>query len=385
MAVFGIGFWVGEEQVVCEVCPPQDVNFSLFWEAWQKLQEKYVDPAKFNTENMIYGAISGMVNSLGDPYTVFFDPDESKTFLEDVSGRFEGVGMEIGSKNNQLQVIAPLEGTPAEKAGLRPGDKIIKIDDTFTINLTIDEAVKLIRGPRGTEVALSIIREGWNAPEEFKIKRALIEVPSLKMEMISSSGQADGEKDVAYIKLYQFSENASYDFTKAALDILNSPAKRIILDLRSNPGGYLEIAQNIAGWFLEKGQTVVVEDFNNRQKQAVYAAEGNSKLSHYPLVVLINQGSASASEILAAALRDNRGVKLIGETSYGKGSVQELESLSKNSSLKITVADWLTPKGEKITGVGLEPDVEVELTDEDYQNNKDPQLDKALEIIKELK
>jgi len=385
LAVFGVGFWVGREQVVCEICPPQNVNFSLFWEAWQKLQEKYVDPTKFNTENMIYGAISGMVNSLDDPYTVFFNPDESKAFLEDVSGRFEGVGMEIGSKNNQLQVIAPLEGTPAEKAGLRPGDKIVKINDTFTTNLTIDEAVKLIRGPQGTEVALSILREGWNAPKEFKIRRALIEVPSLKTDMISSSGQANGEKDIAYIKLYQFSENASYDFTRAALDILNSPAKKIILDLRSNPGGYLEIAKNIAGWFLEKGQTVVIEDFNNRQKQVIYAAEGNSKISHYPLVVLINEGSASASEILAAALRDNRSIKLIGTTSYGKGSVQELESLNKGSSLKITVADWLTPKGAKITGVGLKPDIEVQLTEEDYQNNKDPQLDKALEIIKELK
>jgi len=374
--IFGLGFFIGKEQVICKFCPPEELDFSLFWETWHKLQEKYVDSTKFDTQKMIYGAISGMVNSLEDPYTIFLNPEDTKMFLEDVSGRFEGVGMEVGIKKGQLQVIAPLEGTPAEKAGLRPGDKILKINDTFTIELTVEKAVSLIRGPKGTEVILLILREGWNETKEFKIRRALIEVPSLKWEL---------REEIAYIRLYQFSEKANSDFRKTAVEILNSPAKKIILDLRNNPGGYLEIAQDIAGWFLEKGQVVVIEDFNKKREQIAYKTEGNSKLMHYPIVILINEGSASASEILASALRDNRGIKLIGETSYGKGSVQELESLSNQSTLKVTVADWLTPKGAKITNVGLEPDIKTELTEEDYEQERDPQLEKAIEVIREMK
>jgi carboxyl-terminal processing protease len=294
-----------------------------------------------------------------------------------VSGRFEGIGAEIGERKGQIQIIAPLEGTPAQKAGLRAGDKIIKINETLTTDLSVDEAVDLIRGPKGTEVTLSIFREGWNSPKEIKIKRAIIEVPSIKWELKDS--------DIAYIKLSQFSQNADTDFQNAAIEIIRSPAKKIILDLRNNPGGYLEISKEIGGWFLEKNQTVVIEDFQKSGDKKYYNAEGNSKLLTYPIVVLINKGSASASEILAAALRDNRGVKLIGETSYGKGSVQELEKLRGGSTIKITVAKWLTPKGNLIDGVGLEPDIKVEMTDKDYDEDKDPQLDKALEMIKEIK
>ena len=374
---FGLGFWFGKGQVVCPVCPPENLDFSLFWETWSKLQEKYVDKEKFNTQEMIYGAISGMVKSLNDPYTVFLKPEDSKRFIEDVKGTFEGVGMEIGIRKGQLQVIAPLEGTPAQKAGLRPGDKIMKIDDKSTVDMTTDEAVNLIRGPKGTEVTLNIYREEWKEPKDIKVVRGVIEVPSLKWEL--------KEDNIAYIKLYQFSEKASFDFRKAAIEILDSKAERIVLDLRGNPGGYLEISQDIAGWFLSRGEVVVIEDFGKNKEQNFYKAEGNEKLLSYPIVILINQGSASASEILAGALRDNRGIKLIGEKSFGKGSVQELEKLKEGSSLKITIAKWLTPKGESITDKGLEPDIKVEMTDEDYEQNKDPQLDKAIEIIKEMR
>ena len=385
LIIFGLGIWIGRIQVVCKICPPEEVDFSLFWEAWGEIKEKFVRPEDFNTEEMIYGAISGMAKSLNDPYTVFFDPKEAKEFLEDVSGRFEGIGIEIGIKDGQLRVIAPLEGTPAEKAGIIAGDKIIKINDVLSGDLTIEEAVSLIRGQKGTEVSLMIIREGWDMPKEFKIKRAIIEIPSLKLELFNSEGQKDDKGEIAYLKLYHFSEKADSDFSKVALEILKSPAKKIILDLRNNPGGYLEIATNIAGWFLEKEQVVVIEDFNKKQEQIIYKAEGNSKLLGYPLIILINQGSASAAEILASALRDNREVKIIGETSFGKGSVQELESLRGGSSLKITVADWLTPKGARITNVGLEPDIKVEMTEKDYSEEKDPQLEKALEIIKGIR
>jgi len=376
LSSFGFGFWMGKSQVVCKVCAPEDIDFSLFWEAYHKLQEKFVDPQKFDIQKIIYGAISGMVKSLDDPYTLFFPPDETKRFNEDVSGAFEGVGMEVGIRKGQLEVISPLEGTPAQKAGLRAGDKIIKINDTLTADLTVEQAVNLIRGPKGTEVTLTVFREEWEETKEIKLTRDVISVPSLKWEL--------KEGDIAYIELYQFSEKANYDFQVAAVEILNSKAQKIILDLRNNPGGYLEVAQEISGWFLEKDKMVVIEDFGNGKEKIEYKANGNAKLSQYPIVILINQGSASASEILAGALKDNRGILLIGEKSFGKGSVQELENLRGGSSLKITVAKWLTPKGKLITDVGLEPDIKVEMTDKDYEENKDPQLDKAIEAVKGL-
>ncbi len=383
--VFGAGFLVGKNIVICPICPPEDLDFSLFWNAWHKIQEEYVNPEDIDTQELIYGAISGMVNSLGDPYTVFFNPKDAKTFLEDVSGRFEGVGMEIGIREGQLQVIAPLEGTPAQEAGIRPGDRIIKIDDTLTMDITIEEAVTLIRGPKGTEVTLTVFRDEWENSKEIILKRAVIKVPSLKWELLDSAGEDSGEgEEIAYIKLYHFSEKSDRDFREMAAEVLKSPAEKIILDLRSNPGGYLERAQDIAGWFLEKGQVVVIEDFGAEKEQEVYKAEGNAEFLDYPMVILVNQGSASASEILASALRDNRGIKIIGETSFGKGSVQKLEGLIDGSNLKITVANWLTPKGDLITDKGLEPDIKVEMTEEDYQEERDPQLDKAIEIIGEM-
>lgn len=372
---FVLGAWVGKLQVVCEVCPPQDLNFSLFWEAYHKVQEKFVDKEKFDTQKIIYGAISGMVNSLEDPYTVFFPPEEAKRFIEDVKGVFEGVGMEIEIIKGQLQVVAPLEGTPAHKAGVRAGDKIIKVDDVLTTGLTIKEAVDLIRGPKGTQVILTIYREDQEETKEIKVVRNVIEVPSLKLEL------KDG--NIAYLKLYQFTGRASFDFRRVVLEILESPARKIVLDLRNNPGGYLEVAQDIAGWFLENGALVVIEDFGEGDKKE-YHTLGDGTFVDYKVVVLINEGSASGSEILAGALRDNRGILLIGEKSFGKGSVQELEKLSDGSNLKITVAKWLTPKGQLITEKGLEPDIEVKMTEEDYEEKRDPQLEKAIEIIKNL-
>ena len=382
-----LGFYFGQKEAERRVInsfftqgAQEDVkslDFTLFWNAWQTLKENFIDKAKFDNQKMLYGAISGMVQSLDDPYTIFMDPQDSKKFLEDVSGKFEGVGMEVGKKKGQLQIIAPLEGTPAQKAGLRPGDKIIKVNDEFTTDMTVEEVVSKIRGDKGTQVTLSIFRDGWDNTKDFKLIRDVIEVPSLKWEM------KDG--DIAYIELYQFSEKAGSDFRKAALEILRSPAKKIVLDLRNNPGGYLEVAKDIAGFFLEKDSLVVIEDFGAKAEQKKYLTNGNDIFSNMPLVILINQGSASASEILAGALRDNRQIKLIGETSFGKGSVQQIENLEGGSSLKITVAKWLTPNGQSISDQGLKPDIEIEITDEDYQNEKDPQLDKALEIIKEMK
>jgi len=371
---FGGGFIFGKSQVICEICPPQDLDFSLFWEAYHRLREEFVEPERIQEEDIIYGAISGMVESLDDPYSVFFDPEDTEKFLEDITGRFEGVGMEIGIRDRNLQVIAPLEGTPAQKAGLMPGDQILKFDGELTVELSLDEAVSLIRGPKGTKVTLTIFREGWDMPEDIEVERAVIEVPSLKWELI--------EDNIAYIKIYHFSEKASFDFTRVAIQILGSGAQKIILDLRNNPGGYLEVARDIAGFFLKRGEIVVIEDSGEEREE--YKARGNAIFLDYPIVVLINEGSASGSEILAGALRDNRGIILIGEDSFGKGSVQRLEKLRGGSSLKITTAEWLTPKGQSITDVGLEADIKVEMTEEDYKEGRDPQLDKAIETLKNL-
>ena len=383
--VFGAGFYFGQAQqpalppegiINADLGKPQGLDFSLFWEAWKVLEENFVDQSKLDYQKMLYGAVSGMVSSLKDPYTVYMPPEDAKVFKEDVSGEFQGVGMEIGIRNSELTVIAPLEGTPAQRAGLRAGDKIVKIDDIYTTDLTSDEAVKLIRGEKGTKVVLTIFREGWTQSKEFEIIREVIEVPSLKWAM--------KEGNIAYINLYQFSETATGAFNKAAAEILTSSASGIVLDLRDNPGGYLEVAQDIAGWFLERGSLVTIEDFGGSATNQEYRASGSGKLSSYPLVVLINRGSASGSEILAGALRDVRGIKLVGEQSFGKGSVQTLKELEEGS-LKVTVAKWLTPNGTLIDKEGLKPDEEVELTEDDFDKGQDPQLDKAIEIIKQIR
>ncbi len=239
--------------------------------------------------------------------------------------------------------------------------------------MNLDEAVNLIRGPKGTAVRLLVMRDGWKEPKEIEIVRDKINIPVLKLEFKNS--------DIAYIRLYQFTENSPDEFDKAAKQVLKSNAKGIILDLRNNPGGYLEAAVNIAGWFLKSGDVAAIEDFGNGQKTE-YHSRGNGSLGDLPVIVLVNQGSASASEILAGALRDDKGSKLVGQKTFGKGSVQQLDNLANGASLKITIAKWLTPSGQSIMNEGLEPDVKVEITDDDVSNSRDPQLDKALEMLK---
>jgi len=380
---FGLGFFIGRANQpsileVDDLCnktlgQPEKVDFSLFWDAWRIIEKKYVDRKNLNYQEMVYGAISGLLGSLKDPYSVFLPPQESKKFLDDMGGSFEGIGAEIGIRKGILTVIAPLEGSPAKRAGLEAGDKILKVDDTPTADLTLDEAVNLIRGPRGTEVRLLIMRDSWERPKEIKIIRDKIKIPVLKWEM--------KEDKIAYVQLYHFTESAVYEFNKAVREIQKAGAQKMILDLRNNPGGYLEVAVEIAGWFLPKGKLVAVEDFGNGQK-IEYRSRGNGELKSIPLVILVNQGSASASEILAGALRDHLGIKLIGQKTYGKGSVQELEKLKGGGSIKITVAQWLTPSGQSIRQQGLEPDISVE--EPEGETEEDLTLKKALEVIKKL-
>lgn len=375
--IFGGGMYYGKNLVVCETCQPSTINFSLFWDAYNQLKGKFVDPSKITNEGVLYGAISGMAQELGDPYTTFFNPTEAKKFTDELSGYFDGIGIEIAIKKERLTVVSPLEGTPAQLAGIRAGDIITKIGDKDTAGITSEEAVNLIRGQKGTPVKLTIYRSSWSEAKEFNIIRETIKIPSLKLTIVNGN--------IANLRIYQFSQSLTSDFNQAAVEISNNPEiKKIIIDLRNNPGGYLEVSQTIAGWFLNSEDVVVIEDFGQGKEQKVYKAEGNSRFVDYPTVILINQGSASASEILAGALKDNRNIKLIGEKSFGKGSVQEGVNMKDGSFLKITIAKWLTPKGTSISEKGLEPDVKVEMTDKDYTSNKDPQLDKAIEILKTI-
>lgn len=353
---------------------PEAVDFGLFWDSWKMIKEKYVAAGEVKDQDLVYGAVSGLLDSLKDPNSVFFPPADAKKFTEDITGEFSGIGAEIGIRNEQLTIIAPLKGTPAEKAGLKAADKILKIDDTDSSGLSVEEAVKLIRGKRGTTVILTIFRNGWGKSKEILITRDVIQVPTLDWEM------KDG--DIAYVHLYNFYEKAPFLFYKAAVEMVLQNPEGMILDLRDNPGGYLEASVDLAGWFLEKGKTVVVEKFRSGQEE-VFESRGNGVFKDFPMVILINEGSASASEILAGALRDHRGVKLVGKKSFGKGSVQEVENLKDGSMIKITVARWFTPKGILIEKNGLTPDYEVELTEEDAKAEKDPQLEKAMEILKQ--
>ena len=359
------------------------VDFGLFWEAWKILKEKYVGAENLDNQNLVYGAVSGLLNSLGDQNSVFMPPSDAKKFGEDISGEFSGIGAEIGIRNEQLVIIAPLKSTPAEKAGLKPLDKILKINDKSTDEMIVDEAVKLIRGSKGTTVVLTILRNSWEQSKEISIIRDTIQIPTLDWKMLDLSGIESENGNIAYFHLYNFYENAPFLFYQAVIKAALSNPKGIILDLRNNPGGYLEASVDLAGWFMKRGELTVTEEFRSGQKEE-FKTYGSGFFKDLPLVVLINEGSASASEILAGALRDNRGIKLVGKKSFGKGTVQELVNLKDSSQIKITVAHWLMPKGQLIEKNGLTPDYEVNLTEEDVKNGKDPQLEKAVEVLKSL-
>ena len=346
----------------------------MFWKVWDTLKEKYVDSNQLDSKKLFYGSIKGMMQATGDPYTAFLDPEENKEFNEDITGRFEGIGAELGIKNKILTVIAPLEDSPAEKSGLRAGDRIIKINGETAAEISIDEAVDKIRGPKGTKVKLTVFRNGDAEAREIEITREIINVKSVKFEL--------KEDNIAYFKIIKFGEETDKEFSLAVKRALSRGAKKVILDMRNNPGGYLDAAVNMAGKMIPKGNIVVIEE-NSRGKRKEIYAKGGDVLSRMETVVLINMGSASASEILAGALRENRdNVTVVGETSYGKGSVQEFINLPQGTAAKITVSKWLTPKGEQINEKGIKPDIEVKMSYEDFENDRDPQLEKALEILK---
>ena len=350
------------------------VSFNTFWEAWDRLKSTHPDANEIEDIDLLYGAISGLAGTFNDPNTVYFNPGDSQKFNEDINGSFSGIGAEIGMRDDVLTVIAPLKNSPAERAGLRAGDVIAEIDEKDTSDMTVDDAVKYIRGPFGTKVVLKIFREGEPDPIDITITRDTINIPTIETQIL--------EGDILYIQLYNFTSSSPQLFRQALLANSLTNSKGLILDFRNNPGGFLSAAVNISGWFIEKGETVVSEKFGSGSER-ILTSYGNAALKEFPVVVLVNEGSASASEIVAGALQTQNGTKLIGQTTFGKGTVQELQDLSDGSTLKITVANWLLPDGTQIEKNGIKPDYEVEITEEDFLDGKDPQLEKAIEVLRE--
>jgi len=352
----------------------KDVNLEQFWEVWNLLEEKYVSSSTtepITTQKRVEGAIEGLVASYDDPYTVFLPPQAASMFEEDISGNFGGVGMEVGMRDGLITVIAPLPNTPASKAGIVAKDVILEINGTSTEGMGVDEAVRLIRGEVGTVVDLKIYREGESAALEISVVRDNISIPTIDTKK---------RGDVFVIALYSFNAISEAKMREAFEEYARSGSEKLVLDLRGNPGGFLQSAVNIASYFVPTGKVIVKENFGNGDKEELYRSQGKSLGSYMPkeMIVLIDGGSASASEILAGALQEHGIAKLMGEQTYGKGSVQELVSLADGSSLKVTIARWFTPNGVSISEGGLTPDILVERTPQQIMENIDPQLEAAV-------
>ena len=373
---FAFGYLIGHENLTIEegfrphlvntqLSKPANVNFNIFWDVWNKINEKYV--GDHADQNMVYGAAEGLVNSLGDPYSQFMKPSDTKSFTEELSGEIQGIGAEISSKDGQIVIVAPLEDSPAEAVGLKANDQILAIDGVTTADMTVDQAISKIRGEAGTEVKLTINRQGISEPKEYTIKRAVITIKSVTWKM---------KGNIGYIKISQFGADTSDLIKQASTELKAKKPKGIVLDLRNDPGGYLDAAVDVSSIFMDRG-VVVQEKYKDGHIEQLKTTL-DSVFANIKVVVLINEGSASASEIVAGALRDARQAPLVGKKSFGKGSVQEIEDLVDGSALRITVAKWLTPKGAAIDQEGLKPDIEVDLTDQDVASDKDPQLDRAL-------
>lgn len=349
-----------------------DADFSTFWQAWQLINDDYLRNPSTTDQEKVYGAINGLVNSLGDPYTEFFSPTDNQEFQQDITGDFGGIGAQIGTDAaGNIVIVTPLKGTPAASAGLQPDDQVVSVDATSTEGMSVDDVVDLIRGPEGTNVTLGILRSGWTAPKNFVITRQNISVPNVVLTM---------KGDIADIQLSEFTEDADQAFYNALAQALNQNAKGIVLDLRDDPGGYLDVAVDIAGYFLKPG-ALIAKEIGRTVPEQDYYSTGNGTLDNFPMVVLVNGGSASAAEILSGALQDDRNIPLVGEKTFGKGTVQELEPLSDGSAIKMTIAHWVLPSGRILDYDGLVPDYVVPITDAQVAAGEDPQLDKAISVL----
>lgn len=348
--------------------------FVPFWEAWNVVHQKFVNQP-VDDKTLMEGAIRGMLAALSDKQTFYMDPTVYQSETSSLAGEYEGIGAYVDTKGDYLTIVKAIDGSPAEAAGLQPGDQIIAIDNLDMTGFTAEEARQKVLGPEGTQVDLTVKREGQSEPLHIVVTRARIDVPSVTGKMLDNG--------IAYIDINTFGDKTTQEMQSTLNDLLAQNPKGIILDLRFNPGGYLTSAVDVLSEFIDHG-VVVIEQYGDGTRDT-YSAHGNGKATDLPIVVLINEGSASASEIVAGALQDYGRAKLVGVQSYGKGSVQIWQPLSNNEgAARITVAKWLTPKERAIDGVGLTPDYVVEMTDADYANNRDPQMDKAVEVMKGL-
>ncbi|CAN5338459.1 hypothetical protein BH10PAT1_BH10PAT1_0820 [soil metagenome] len=392
VVTLGIGFKIGENGfqinyakggnvTVSRVTPVPNVDFSLFWKVWDTISSTYYDKSKVVPSKMVYGAIQGMVSSLGDPYTMFLPPSENQITNDDLQGNFSGVGIELGYKGTQLAVVAPLAGSPAEKAGVKPGDLIIGIKDTAknidisTDSIDLTTAVKDIRGTSGTKVTLTLIREGAKAPIVVDLIRATIDVPSVTLTYVGD------DSSIAHISISKFGADTYSEWQKKVAEVVaKGNDKKVILDLRNNPGGYLQDAVDIAGEFLPNNSVVVIQQSGDGTKVPLKTDKEGAFLNS-KIVVLVNGGSASASEILSGALHDDRKIQLVGDKTFGKGTVQEPQDLDGGAGLHVTIAKWLTPNGTWVHGVGITPDIKVAI---DPNSKTDNQLDAAIKAVNGL-
>ncbi|MDO8609804.1 MAG: S41 family peptidase [bacterium] len=394
--IFGSGYKLGEYKILNSSIKGNNVNFNntsntknidfkLFWDAWNQLDQKYVDKKKLDPQKMFYGAIKGMVASVDDPYTFFMSPNENKQSKDDLGGKFEGIGAQLGMKDNQIVIIAPLKKSPAEAAGVKAGDQIIKVDNIAIKGQTLPEVVSKIRGTKDTKVTLSLNRSGKDF--DITITRDQILITSVELSYETKLNCGNQCTKVAYLKLNQFGDTTNDEWDKAIDEITtkwnNKDIKGMIVDVRDNPGGYLESAVYLASEFVPEN-TVIVKQESTTTPSKTYVSLRTGKLVDIPLVFIINKGSASASEILAGAMRDNKKATLVGEKSFGKGSVQDALDLQGGAGLHVTVAKWILPNGDWINGKGIEPEVKIENVVKEgntLTRQDDVQLEKAIDQV----
>jgi carboxyl-terminal processing protease len=397
--IFALGFFIGNMDSNPLKVKVSNVDIGTFWKVWEILDDQFVTTdhkdklgqeissttvSEFDNmskeQRRIYGAIKGMVDSEQDPYTTFYTPEEASSFETEIKGSFDGIGMEVGKRDGIIVVITPISGSPAERAGIKTGDKIVKINNITTLDMSVDEAVKIIRGPKGTTVDIQVYRDGVEKPIDFKIARDTIQLPTLDKYYDKNTG-------VYTVKIYSFSEHVNSLFKEAMQEFASTNSNKLIIDLRGNPGGYLEAAIDISSYFIPSGKVIVSQDYGSKQKIEQLRSLGYNILKNkdVKVVVLVDGGSASASEIVAGALQDHRVATIMGEKTFGKGSVQEYIKITDKTGLKVTIARWLTPNGNSISVSGLAPDIEVKKDEntkpEDIKNRKDNQYLKAVEFL----
>ena len=369
---FGAGFTLAPARPAPVVAAGEEPpEFAVFWEAWHLIENEFYGELP-TMQEVTYGAIRGVLVAIGDDGTSFIDPERAAIMREDITGGFEGIGAVVNMlPNGRLIIVEPLPGRPAAQAGIQRGDLVLQVDDTPIQNMTLIEAVSLIRGPAGSTVRLTILRKGVKEPFEVTIVRARIEVEVVESRML--------DDDIAYVKLTEFNAKATKELEEALQELMAQEPRGLIFDLRSNPGGFLQTSVEVASQFLDEGLVLTEKGRGGLEKE--YPVESGGLATEVPLVVLINMGSASASEIVAGAIQDSgRGI-LVGERTFGKGSVQLPHTLSDGSELRVTIARWFTPKGDEIQGIGIIPDIEMEMTLEDLEAGQDPQLDRAVEYL----